>query len=146
ARTGVSPEYAFVQNPIASTTPSATIALLKTGQIKNIDVVPPAATGTALNASAFGNHLDVVKMLIGRGANVNAEDSDNRRTPIFDAVQNENLAMVKLLVEKGARINRTDGKGVPLLVHALSHSKGNDVSMLRYLLERGADPTIPDDM
>src|SRR5262245_20712340 len=72
ARTGVTPEYAFAMLPVGSVTPWATIAMLRNGMIKNVDVVPPDSGGgaTALTGAAYGNHLDLVKMLVAKGANL----------------------------------------------------------------------------
>jgi tetratricopeptide (TPR) repeat protein len=142
--TGLKPEYAFVKNPLGPRTPWATIAMLKTGMIKDVDVVLPGSGGTALVSAAFGNHLDVVKMLVAKGANVNAEDTENKSTAIFYAVANQNLQMVTFLVGKGARINQVDGYRRPLVTRALDNSTVGDVRVLRYLLSKGADPTVPD--
>lgn len=142
--TGVSPEYAFSKNPLAAVSPWATIAMIRSGLIKNVDVVAPGTSGTALTSAAYGNHLDVVKLLVSKGANVNAEDTDRRRTPVFYAVEHGNLEMVKFLVERGARINRVDGSKMPLTALAIGNRNPNDIRILSYLMEKGADPTIPD--
>lgn len=143
-QTGVTPERAFVVNPIGSRTPTATIAMLKSGMIQDVDVTAPGADGTALISAAYGNHLDVVKMLVAKGANVNAEDKENKSTPIFYAVANENVEMVRFLVDNGARLNRADTHGLPLVARALEVATPDDLRILSYLLERGADPTVPD--
>lgn len=146
--TGVTPELAFVEDPVGRRTPAATLALLKAGLIKDVDVRPTGSTMTALIAATYGNHLDLVRALIDRGANVNAVDQDDEKNmPIFYAINNHSFEMVKLLVEKGARINVMDGTGIPLINRAIAIpfiDHNPDIRSFEYLLLRGADPTIPD--
>lgn len=146
--TGVTPELSFVEDPVGRRPPVATLALLKAGLIKDVDVRPTGSTMTALIAAAYGNHLDLVRALIDRGANVNAVDQDDEKNmPIFYAINNHSFEMVKLLVEKGARINVADGAGIPLINRAISIpilDRKSDFRSFEYLLSRGADPAIPD--
>ncbi|MGA7194862.1 MAG: ankyrin repeat domain-containing protein [Anaerolineales bacterium] len=143
AATGVTPEYAFVENAGVATEPSASIALLNKGTIKNVDVVP-VGSSTALILAAYANHLDLVKLLIAKGANVNAETKDTKTTSLGYAVSENNADMVKLLVENGARLNHVNNTGSPIVSFALNQKVGKPASILSYLLEHGADPTIPD--
>jgi len=140
AATGVTPEVAFVLNPLVLGTPSATIAMLKLNMIKDVNVHPEVAEDNALIASAHGKHLDVLKMLVAKGANVNATDRRYKTTAIFYAVRYQDLEMVRFLVENGARINIEDGHRNLLVEYAIMDAKPGDVSILRYLLGRGIDP------
>ncbi|MBQ6617169.1 MAG: ankyrin repeat domain-containing protein [Thermoguttaceae bacterium] len=94
---------------------------------------------TVLHYAAFLDDLDRVKLLIEKGADVNAKNRLNT-TPLFFAANNDNLEMVKLLVENGADVNNRDyDDGNPaLFVAAL---KGN-WEMFQYLVENGADILI----
>jgi len=140
AATGVTPEVAFVFNPLVPGTPSATIAMLKLNMVKDVNVHPEVAEDNALVASAHGKHLDVLKMLVAKGANVNAADRRYKTTAIFYAVRYQDLEMVRFLVENGARINIEDGHRKLLVEYAIMDAKPGDVSILRFLLDRGIDP------
>jgi hypothetical protein len=144
AKTGVSPESAFSMNAAGSITPWTTIAMIRTGVIKDVDIVVPQSPGTALTSAAWANHFDVVKLLIAKGANVNGRDNDMGNTAIFYAVENQNLEMVRFLFDKGARLNVTNGAKKPLVTHAVENAKRDDIRILTYLLEKGADPSLPD--
>ena len=141
ATTGVTPEYAFVMNAAVKNVPSSTsFALLNIGLINNVDVIPSGTVNTALSSAAYYKHWDLVKALVAKGANVNAGNN----TAIFYAVSQGNIEMVKFLFEKGARINLVDNSGYPVVSYALNQKVGKPASVLDYLMEHGADPTLPD--
>ncbi len=96
------------------------------------------ATGaTALHhAAGFGDSA-TMKLLLDRGADVNAA---NRRksTPLFWALREE--AKVRLLLDRGANVSvkTIDGR-TPVYQAA---AMGNGAAVLRLLLEKGADPNV----
>jgi ankyrin repeat protein/Tfp pilus assembly protein PilF len=141
AETGVSREFAFATNPVVTGTPYATLAMLKLDMIKDIDAFPEncECPDNALIASAHGNHPDVVKMLVAKGANVNAVDRKYGSTALFYAVRYQNLEMVGHLVEHGARINLQDKHGILLVEYAVMDAKPQDARVLQLLLEKGGD-------
>ncbi|MBA3949925.1 MAG: ankyrin repeat domain-containing protein, partial [Acidobacteria bacterium] len=57
---------------------------------------------TALMFAAQAGHLEVVKLLVAKGANVNQEDSFYGMTPIIAAMQDNHTAVMLVLLEKGA--------------------------------------------
>ena len=57
---------------------------------------------TALMFAAQYGHLDVVELLIAKGANVNQKDSFYGVTPLMAAMQDNHVAVMKLLLEKGS--------------------------------------------
>ena len=57
-----------------------------------------------LHQAASEGHLEVVRLLVENGANVNARD-ENGRTPLFRAADEGHLDIVRLLVENGAEVN-----------------------------------------
>jgi ankyrin repeat protein len=84
--------------------------------------------------AATGNHMDVVKYLIGKGADVNLINR-RRRTPIFEPALKGYLEIVKYLVTKGASVNVIDKYGfTPLHLAA----KGNRFAVVKFLVEKGA--------
>jgi ankyrin repeat protein len=70
-------------------------------------------SNTALHAAIAGNKSDVVnvvKVLIQKGAEINAVDS-NEHTPIQAAAFEGNIEIAQLLIENGADISRKSGFG-----------------------------------
>lgn len=72
----------------------------------------PGSGATPLHLAVMGGHEEAAKLLLERGANVNAiaEDS-NRGTPLHWAVRGKNIELVKVLVEEGADIHAVDADG-----------------------------------
>lgn len=74
---------------------------------KGVDINDPGDSdkyGTPLHHAAYGGHLDLMKTLIERGANVNAKDSlDN--TPLALAAQQEHVQAVEVLLQHRADAN-----------------------------------------
>ena len=107
---------------------------------KLISVTPDLVKGhdlegaTALHhAAGFGN-LATMKLLLDKGADVNAP---NRRksTPLFWALHDE--AKVRLLLAAGAKVDARSNDGrTPLYLVA---SIPNAIPVLRLLLDKGAD-------
>lgn len=112
---------------------------------------------TALWCAAAWCKLDLVKLLVSCGANVNKK-SKGGSSPLFMACQYFHsdrsrhlllgkpdvpvqLELVKYLVENGADVRQSGrGNNTPLTAAALSGFK--DPSLIVYLLEKGADPNV----
>lgn len=60
---------------------------------------------TALMAAAKIGHPDIVKLLVSKGANINARNADHNITPLIWAANGGHLSIVKFLLEKGADKN-----------------------------------------
>lgn len=95
----------------------------------------PLATGQLMNATQYGGNADTVKLLIEKGADINAKDNDGW-TPLHHAVGAGNVEVVQLLIEKGADVNAKGKEGGTALMSAAKH--GN-VEIIKLLLEKGAD-------
>jgi ankyrin repeat protein len=87
-------------------------------------------------------------LLVERGANVNADPY--RGTPLLWAASNARLAAAGWLLDHGAEASRratiggpNHGQGVTALHLA---AQCDHVEMARLLIERGADPTIADEL
>ena len=90
---------------------------------------------TALHHAAGSGTIATVKLLLDKGADVNAA---NRRksTPAFWAMHDE--AKLRLLLDHGADINARTTDGRTLVYQAAM--LGNGMPVLRLLLEKGAKP------
>jgi hypothetical protein len=83
-------------------------------------------------------HLDVVKELLDRGADVEKVNTSDGTTSLMFASQCGHLDVVKELLDRGANINRT-GFGVSALAAA---SAEGHLQIVQYLVCSGASPTI----
>lgn len=94
---------------------------------------------TPLHLAAFFGHEELARLLIARGADVNARSRSERfarsNTPLHAAAANSRTAIAELLLSAGADVNARDGSGFTPL--ALAASNKNDL-MVILLLERGA--------
>ena len=87
----------------------------------------------ALMLAARYRYLNVARMLLDNGANVNIVAGG--RTPLMLAVKHEYLDVVRLLLENGADVNTVAGGRTPLM---LAVNNNND-EMVRELISRNAD-------
>lgn len=66
---------------------------------------------TVLHQAAYAGSVDVAKLLVSRGADIEAKNTLGW-TPLIEAVNRSNLPIVQLLTNKGADVNvQTDDKG-----------------------------------
>lgn len=82
------------------------------------------------------NDLEAVTWLLKNNADPN--NTSTGETAIFKAIRENNLEMVKLLVKHGAKIDVEDCDGWSVLFPCES------VTLAKYLIEQGADPTALD--
>ncbi|PHZ12613.1 ankyrin, partial [Rhizopus microsporus ATCC 52813] len=57
---------------------------------------------TPLHEAALRGQIDVIKLLIKHGADVNARGGEELDTPLHDATENNHCDVVELLLENGA--------------------------------------------
>jgi uncharacterized protein len=90
--------------------------------------------GTALHAAMFQKNMEVVKVLLDHGCDINAQGTGNGYTPLHDAVWAENGEAVNLLLDRGARTNLKGKDG--LTPYAKAQKEGK-TKILRIFESRG---------
>ena len=92
---------------------------------------------TALDAAALSDHIELVELLLERGAAVGLATNRGGSTVLHVAAQRGSLDLVRLLVSRGADVAaRNDAGATPL--HYAAQSRRTDAA--RVLLDAGADP------
>ncbi|TEY61121.1 hypothetical protein BOTCAL_0174g00030 [Botryotinia calthae] len=84
---------------------------------------------------AAGNNDDIVRFLIGKGANVNYQSSKNSVTPLWRASNRGKLAIVTMLLEAGAHVDLLSSKGTALSIAIKRGYK----AIIDLLIEKGAE-------
>ena len=98
---------------------------------------------SAVHWSAFrgavGNQLEVMKLLIRFGANLNSLTQNDRPQSVLSfAIYSGNVELVRLLLENGADCNILSNEVTPLM-HA---AQVNSVEAVKILLSYGADTKV----
>lgn len=103
----------------------------------------------ALSAAAKTNDSNLVKYLLGLGANPNPNEpeSEPSAVPLVEAARLGNLEMIEILLHAGADCNQPEnstkpGRDVNLNALQLAAAKGN-IDVVRRLLFAGADLNFP---
>src|SRR5580700_5694058 len=109
---------------------------------------PRIVFATALMRAAFSGDLELVKLLLAKGADPAAVSKDNETVleaaaalGFIQGYSNgrsaaERLDVIKLLVDLGADVNAADDYGITPLMAAANMG---EVSIIQFLVDRGAD-------
>jgi hypothetical protein len=92
-----------------------------------------ASWRTPLAAAASRGHLEMMRLLLARGADPNLEDGPG----MVYAAYGGNLEAIQLLADHGADVNRADRNGVTPLAAGIRR-----LEVVRALLELGADRSL----
>jgi ankyrin repeat protein len=90
--------------------------------------------GTALHAAMFQKNMQIVKLLLQNGFNINAQGTQNAYTPLHDAVWANNLEAAKLLLDEGAKTNLKGKDGLTPFGKAKHEGK---TEIAKYFESRG---------
>jgi ankyrin repeat protein len=93
---------------------------------------------TALILAADGGHVEAVKLLLGRGADVNKADNAGE-TPLNAAARGGHVAAIKLLLGRGADTSKADDDGWTPVYTA---SRSGEAEAAHVLLKAGADARV----
>jgi ankyrin repeat protein len=108
------------------------------GHIKYSQEFPKGITG--LHLAAYFGIEPAVRLLLEKGANLNAADRRGR-TPLYWATHNGHIDVVKLLLEKGANVDAADRRGWTPLYRATHNGQ---LDIVKLLLEKGANVDAAD--
>jgi ankyrin repeat protein len=97
---------------------------------------------TALHFAVMHSHLEVAKVLIEHGADVNAKDNENKFTPLHFAVMahSRNLELAELLIRNGADLSAAGPLGGQTPLH-MAVAAGN-MSLTTLFIAKGADVNV----
>lgn len=96
---------------------------------------------TLLHWAAINNRLEIVKLLIVKGAIVDAIGGETKSTPLHWATSMGHLKMVVLLMKNGADPTIMSAEGYNCLHLASQFGK---TGIVAYLLAKGVDINVPD--
>jgi ankyrin repeat protein len=88
-----------------------------------------------LHSAAAAQNVAIGKLLIAKGADVNAQQADQKFTALHEVAMSGQLDFAKLLLDSDALINATTSKGKTPLDYAV---EANQKEMAEYLKKRGA--------
>ena len=81
--------------------------------------------------AARNGQVGLVKLLLDRGADVNAREKETEATALIVAAQQGHIQVVDLLLQKGANVNAKDKAGKTALSEATRHNHEEVVKMLK---------------
>jgi len=87
-------------------------------------------SATPLQGAAAMQNLELARLLIARGANVNCRGEEGV-TPLHEAAGNGQIELAKLLLDHGARVNAKDDSGKTPLSTALEYKQTEMAKLLR---------------
>jgi ankyrin repeat protein len=93
---------------------------------------------SALMWAAYRGELEIMKLLIDAGADVNGEGFLG--TPLSQAAWNDRIAAARLLIDRGARVDQMSHGDSYTPLHWAASSEQRDPGLVKLLLSHGADP------
>jgi ankyrin repeat protein len=87
-------------------------------------------------------NLDKVRLLVEKGANVNARSKQGRSPLVIAAAHDGNVEVLRLLIARGADVKAPGAAGANAALIAASGA--NDIAMVKLLIEHGADAKAKD--
>uniref|UniRef100_W5MDT9 Inversin n=1 Tax=Lepisosteus oculatus TaxID=7918 RepID=W5MDT9_LEPOC len=96
--------------------------------------------GTALHAAALSGHVSTARLLLERGALVDALDV-MKHTPLFRACEMGHRDVILTLIQGGARVDLVDLDGHTALHWA---ALGGNAEVCQILMENGISPNVQD--
>ncbi len=117
-------------------------SVLETG----IDSIHPVEHGpfgfndwTALHVASFSGHANLVRILVAKGALLEARMGTRALTPLHIAAEVANKDVVEVLISAGASIHATSHSGTTAFYRA---ARGGSVKILELLYKAGSDINV----
>ena len=115
--------------------------LIKNG--KDVKLYPPtdnpeAALATSALYASAGCHMDIVKMLVEKGASVNVYGEMGMSLLMHYSARTHDPKIIEYLIEKGANVLDLDDNGNHVLMYALLNEETAH-KVIEVLLKNGAD-------
>ena len=134
------------------------VGIIRGGLPEHGSRAPIPGAMTALMYAAREGHIELARLLLDAGGNVNEVDK-NDIGPLFMAISNNRIAMARFLIERGANIHAADWYGrTPLFAavemrnvdlhyvtfeHMVAAEDRKEIlEFIKLLLDRGADPNV----
>lgn len=118
--------------------------LLNAGANVNVGYNPASLVDSGptplYNAAAKGD-MDMIELLLSKGADTDAIDADGQ-TPVYGAIENNKAASVKRLLEAGADVDTHDNNGYTPLIFALESR--STLEVVNEVLAAHPDITVED--
>jgi len=96
---------------------------------------------TPLSIAIHRRYRKLIDLLLQSGADPNVAGMEDMR-PLRQAIHQKFYEMVPVLVDHGADVNAADPGWVAVTPLMTAISFGSDISLIRYLLDKGADPSL----
>src|ERR1035437_10371526 len=114
------------------------VSLLASCVVSLAQTNPHNTDSRQLFNAATTNDVETVKVLLNKGVNINAKDT-NGATALIKAASRGYADMTRLLLDKGADINAKADEGIPALMIAAVKGHADTVNLL---LDKGADINV----
>ena len=105
-----------------------------------LNINSKAVTGTPLHVAADVGNLEVVKLLVNKGANINFKAGEANTTPLILAARRGFFDICDFLVANQAQVNLSDDSGWTALYSAAEMGFQN---IVQFFLEKDANPDQP---
>jgi ankyrin repeat protein len=90
-----------------------------------------------INLATKNKNLDIIKLLIDKGADINQRSSNDDESPLLIATNDNDEELIKSLIKLGGDINFENSKQLYPLIIAI---KNNNIQLVNFLLRVGAKP------
>lgn len=104
----------------------------------NVDAMGKLGVSPLCAAAQTGN-IDAVNVLLDANANILQKNASNGLTPVFCAIEGNNIEILEKLLDEGVSIRTRTEQGLSMVQYA---SLLGREQMLSYLLTKGADPNM----
>lgn len=104
----------------------------------NVNCADTKFGGTPLHWAAYNGHRRVVKLLVSKGAEINARNNDGR-TPFMLAAAMGHHRVVQLLAEEGATVDAQDNSGRTAMDWAREKNRSRVVRELEGIADKRAE-------